>query len=75
MLQVDQDKARVMGIDAQNFARNLNAVLDDLPITQYREGDHTIDVLLRTRQDEPDNLQSFKDLYIYNAMFDFFEGR
>lgn len=64
-LQIDQDKARVLGIDAQSLARNLNAVLNGLPITQYREGDRTIDVLLRTRRDDPGNLESLKDLYIY----------
>ncbi len=64
-LQIDQDKARVLGIDAQSLARNLNAVLNGLPITQYREGDRTIDVLLRTRRDDHGNLESLKDLYIY----------
>ena len=64
-LQIDQDKARMLGIDAQSLARNLNAVLNGLPITQYREGDRTIDVLLRTRRDDPGNLESLKDLYIY----------
>jgi len=64
-LRVDQDKARALGIDAQSLSRNLNAVLNGLPITQYREGDQTIDVLLRTRQDDPGNLESLKDLYIY----------
>lgn len=64
-LRVDQDKARALGIDAQTLSRNLHAVLNGLPITQYREGDRTLDVLLRTRQDEPGNLESLKDLQVY----------
>ncbi|HOW76249.1 MAG TPA: efflux RND transporter permease subunit [Candidatus Competibacteraceae bacterium] len=64
-LRVDQDKARALGIDAQTLSRNLNAVLSGMLITQYREGDRTIDVLLRTRQDKPGNLESLKDLQVY----------
>ncbi|MDG4561660.1 MAG: efflux RND transporter permease subunit, partial [Candidatus Competibacter sp.] len=66
-LHVDQDKARVLGIDPQNFARNLNALLTGLPITQYREADQTIDVVLRARQDEPGSLESLKDINIYTG--------
>lgn len=64
-LQVDQDKARALGVNAQNLSRNLNALLTGLPITQYREGDQLIDVVLRTRQEERGNLDDLQDLNIY----------
>ncbi|MFZ1828902.1 MAG: efflux RND transporter permease subunit [Candidatus Competibacteraceae bacterium] len=64
-LRVDQDKARALGVSPQNLSRNLHTILNGLPITQYREGDETIDVLLRARQDAPGNLESLKDLQIY----------
>ncbi|HRY14310.1 MAG: efflux RND transporter permease subunit [Candidatus Competibacteraceae bacterium] len=64
-LRVDQDKARALGVSPQNLARNLNNILNGLPITQYREGDQTIDVVLRGHQDAPGNLENLKDLQIY----------
>lgn len=64
-LRVDQDKARALGINPQDLARNLNAILTGMPITQYREADRTIDVVLRARQDEPGSLGGLKDLQIY----------
>ncbi|MCB1778149.1 MAG: efflux RND transporter permease subunit, partial [Candidatus Competibacteraceae bacterium] len=64
-LRVDQDKARALGVSPQNLARNLRNILNGLPITQYREGDQTIDVMLRGHQDAPSNLENLKDLQIY----------
>ena len=64
-LRVDQDKARTLGMNPQDLARNLNALLNGLPITQYREADRTIDVVLRARQDESGGLGSLKDLHLY----------
>lgn len=64
-LRVDQDKARALGVSPQNLSRNLNTILNGLPITQYREGDETIDVVLRARQDGPGSLESLKDAQIY----------
>ncbi|MDG4560863.1 MAG: efflux RND transporter permease subunit, partial [Candidatus Competibacter sp.] len=64
-LRVDQDKARVLGINPQSLSRNLNALLNGMPITQFREGDKTIDVVLRARQDQPGGLGSLRDLHVY----------
>lgn len=64
-LQVDQDKARSLGINPQNLSRNLNTILSGLPIMQYREGNKTIDVLLRASQENTGNLDSLKDVSIY----------
>ncbi len=64
-LRVDQDKARALGVNPQNLSRNLHSILNGMPITQYREADQTIDILLRARQDAPGDLGGLKDLHIY----------
>lgn len=64
-LRIDQDKARALGIRPQNLSRNLHTILNGLAITQYREGDQTIDVVLRARPDTPGSLESLKDAQIY----------
>ncbi|MCB1919248.1 MAG: efflux RND transporter permease subunit [Candidatus Competibacteraceae bacterium] len=66
-LRVDPDKARALGLNAQNFSRNLSALVSGLPVTQYREGNKVIDVVLRARQEDRSNLSDLKDLYIYTA--------
>lgn len=64
-LRVDQDKARVLGINAQDLSGNLNALLNGLPVTQYREGDRAIDVVLRARQEDRGSLGNLPYLNIY----------
>ncbi len=64
-LQVDQDKARALGVNPQNLSRNLNTILNGMPITQYREQDQTMDVVLRAPQDVSGSLESLRDLQIY----------
>ncbi len=64
-LRVDQDKARALGINAQALSGNLNSLLNGFPITQYREGDQTIDVVLRARPEERGSLSDLPYLNIY----------
>jgi len=64
-LRVDQDKARALGINAQDLSGSLNALLNGFAITQYREGDRAIDVVLRARQEDRGSLGDLPYLNIY----------
>ncbi len=58
-LDVDQNKARAIGVSSQSLANVLNSVLSGLTITQYREGDELIEVVARAERSEridPGNL-------------------
>ncbi|HRY17548.1 MAG TPA: efflux RND transporter permease subunit [Candidatus Competibacteraceae bacterium] len=66
-LRVDQDKARALGINPQDLSRNLNSILNGMPITQYREDDQTIDVLVRARPGESGDLGGLKDLNLHTG--------
>jgi multidrug efflux pump len=46
-LEVDQDRARAIGLTPQDVAQNLQTLLSGFTITQYREGIEHIDVLAR----------------------------
>ncbi len=46
-LEVDQDRARVMGLTPQDVAQTLQTLLSGYTITQYREGIEHIDVVAR----------------------------
>ncbi len=46
-LDIDQDRARAIGVSSQTVRRTLQAVLSGIPIAEFREGDETIGVVLR----------------------------
>ncbi|HKD28084.1 MAG TPA: efflux RND transporter permease subunit, partial [Xanthobacteraceae bacterium] len=46
-LEVDQDRARAIGLTPQDVAQNLQTLLSGFTITQYREGIEHIDVVAR----------------------------
>jgi multidrug efflux pump len=46
-IEVDQDKARRLGISSQDIAQIMQATLNGVALTQYREGDQLIDVVWR----------------------------
>jgi len=46
-LEVDQDRARALGLTPQDVAQTLQTLLSGYAITQYREGIETIDVVAR----------------------------
>jgi multidrug efflux pump len=46
-IEVDQDKARRLGINSQDIAQIIQATMNGIALTQYREGDQLIDVVWR----------------------------
>ncbi len=63
-LNVDQAKARLLGISSQDLAGALNAALTGVTITQYREGKELIDVVARAEAAERLSLSGIKDLNV-----------
>ena len=64
-LEVDQDKARTLGISTQELSNNLRTLLTGLPITQYREHDQLIDIVARTTDIERGDLSRLKDINVH----------
>jgi len=46
-LEVDQDKARAIGVSSQSVAQASRTILSGTTIGQYREGDKLVDIVLR----------------------------
>ncbi|HMA71468.1 MAG TPA: efflux RND transporter permease subunit, partial [Xanthobacteraceae bacterium] len=63
-LEVDQDRARALGLTPQEVAQNLQTLLSGLPLTQYREGIEHIDVVARAVADERLDLDRLPTLTI-----------
>jgi len=63
-IEIDQDKARLLGVSGQDLAALLNMSLNGLTVTSYREGEKTIDVMLRGDRFERSHLASLPDLAV-----------
>jgi multidrug efflux pump len=64
-VDVDQDKARALGVSSVQIKSALEASLSGTPITQYREDDQSIAVLARLVAAERTDLNNLKDAKIY----------
>jgi multidrug efflux pump len=64
-VDVDQDKARALGVSSFQIKQSLEASLSGTPITQYREEDQGIDVVTRLIAAERTDLNNLKDAKIY----------
>src|SRR3546814_4313959 len=60
-LDVDQAKARLLGISSQDLATTLNSIVSGITLTQYREGRELIDVVARAVPEERLSLNGIKD--------------
>ncbi|QKV52614.1 efflux RND transporter permease subunit [Comamonas antarctica] len=66
-LEVDQDKARALGVSSQSIAKAANTLLSGATVGQYREGDRLIDIVLRPPLDERDAITDIGNAYIPTA--------
>lgn len=63
-IEIDQDKARLLGVSSQDVANFVNMSLAGATVTSYREGDKTIDVVLRDSADTRRQLEALGDLAV-----------
>ena len=63
-LDIDQNKARLLGLTSQDVAAFLNNSVSGLTVTTYRERDKQIDVVVRGAPAERAALSSLKDLAV-----------
>jgi multidrug efflux pump len=64
-VDIDQDKARVLGVSSKSVSQALQSSLSGYDITQYLEGTDSIGVYARLQAPERTNLNNLKDLKIY----------
>jgi multidrug efflux pump subunit AcrB len=64
---VDQSRARRAGVTSRDIAGTLNAFVSGGAITDYREGDAVIPIVLRGAEAERDQLSTLLGLNVYSA--------
>ncbi|MBS1139153.1 MAG: Acriflavin resistance protein [Proteobacteria bacterium] len=63
-IEIDQDKARLLGVSSQDVAVLLNMSLTGYTVTSFREGEKTIDVILRGDREERSHLSALANLSV-----------
>lgn len=63
-LDVDQDRARALGVTTEAMATASQTILSGLPIGQYRENNEQIPIMLRQPKEERDTITALTNTYI-----------
>jgi multidrug efflux pump len=63
-VEVDQDRARALGISSQALSQTINAVLSGTTVTQVRDDIYLIDVVARAVSEERAKLETLRSLRI-----------
>ena len=66
-LEVDQSKARALGVTSQSIAQAARTILSGTTIGQFREGDKLIDIMLRQPLDERNAITDIGNAYLPTA--------
>ena len=66
-LEIDQDKARALGVSSQSIAQATRMLLSGTPVGQYREGDKLIDIVMRQPLSERDAITDLGNAYVPTA--------
>ena len=66
-LEVDQAKARALGVTSQSIAQSSRTLLSGSTVGQFREGDKLIDIVLRQPLSERDAMSDLAQAYVPTA--------
>jgi multidrug efflux pump subunit AcrB len=69
-LEIDQDRARAIGVSSQAVRQTLQAVLTGVTIGEFREGEETIGVVLRDSAATQSVLNAVENAYVKTASGD-----
>jgi multidrug efflux pump subunit AcrB len=66
-LEIDQDKARALGVTSQTIAQASRTILSGSVVGQYREADRLIDIVLRQPLEERNAVTDIVNAYVPTA--------
>jgi multidrug efflux pump subunit AcrB len=66
-LEIDQDRARAVGVTSQSVRRSLQAMLSGFQIGEFRDKDETVKVMLREPSDTRNLLSALEYVYVKTA--------
>ena len=66
-LEVDQNKARALGVSSQTVSNTINTMLQGMAVTEYREQDKLIQVVVRAGNIDRSTLSALQNLGVRTA--------
>lgn len=66
VINIDPNKAQTAGVTNQDIATSLQTVLDGFQAGEYREGDKSIPIVMKSNQSKEQSLSSLESLNIYS---------
>lgn len=63
-LDIDQDKARALGVSTGSISQVTQTVLSGAPIAQYRDGDKLLDIVMRPEANERNTLDALQRVQV-----------
>lgn len=66
-LDIDQDKARALGVTTGSIAQVTQTVMSGAPIAQYRDGDKLLDIVIRPQESERNTLDALQSVQVPTA--------
>lgn len=63
-LDIDQDKARALGVSTGSISQVTQTVMSGAPIAQYRDGDKLLDIVMRPQEDERNTLDALQKVQV-----------
>jgi multidrug efflux pump subunit AcrB len=65
-VEINQDLAARAGLSSQAIARTLSSVLDGYAVTDYREGENVIPVVIRSGSERRTNLETLRSMEFFS---------
>jgi multidrug efflux pump subunit AcrB len=66
VLDVDQAKAKEAGLSSEDIALSLQSQYSELQVTEYREGEDIVPLVIRAREKNRRHLSRIEDVYVYS---------
>jgi multidrug efflux pump subunit AcrB len=63
-VEVDQERARILGLTSQQLANNINAILSGTRVTQLRDATYLIDIVARAVPNERARLDTLREIML-----------
>ena len=63
-IDIDQERANTLGVNNAQIGRLAQAAFSGIPVTELREGDHLIPVVIRLRVEERNEAEKIRTLYV-----------
>ena len=66
VIEVDQAKAKEAGLSSEDIALSLQTQYSGLEVTEYRQGEDIVPLVVRARMEDREHLRSIEDMYVYS---------